>query len=218
MDYKNGKIYCIRNSINDEVYVGSTTQPLSKRMVKHRCSAKTMPNKMKITMHMEELGFENFYIELVEEFPCENKEQLNRKEGEWIRKIGTLNSKIPGRTPTERRIDNADKLKQYAERNREHILQIKRDYHNKHREEERAKARERYHANKIEILAKAKEWKTTKNECECGGSYVNSSKSHHMKTNMHQAYLKAKHQTLKKHIKHIKIDKKYIVCKTLLKF
>ena len=39
-DYKNGKIYCIRNNIDDNIYVGSTTQPLSKRMALHRQSAR----------------------------------------------------------------------------------------------------------------------------------------------------------------------------------
>ena len=40
MDYKSGKIYCIRNDINDEIYVGSTTQSLSQRMAKHRSDKK----------------------------------------------------------------------------------------------------------------------------------------------------------------------------------
>ena len=31
MDYKNGKIYQILNNVNDDVYVGSTTQPLCKK-------------------------------------------------------------------------------------------------------------------------------------------------------------------------------------------
>ena len=30
-DFSKGKIYCIRNNIDDEIYIGSTTQPLSKR-------------------------------------------------------------------------------------------------------------------------------------------------------------------------------------------
>ena len=93
-DYKNGKIYCIRNTVDDDIYVGSTTQPLSKRMVKHRCDAKTRPEKMVITTHMSKLGIENFYIELLEEYPCDNIERLNKKEGEWIRKLGTLNQKV----------------------------------------------------------------------------------------------------------------------------
>ena len=36
MDYKNGHIYKIFNDITNDVYVGSTTQPLSKRIAKHR--------------------------------------------------------------------------------------------------------------------------------------------------------------------------------------
>ena len=100
-NFQNGKIYCIRNEVNDDIYVGSTTQPLSKRMVKHRCEAKQRPENMKITSMMNLWGIENFYIELLEEYPCDNIEQLNKKEGEWIRKLGTLNSKIQGRTHAE---------------------------------------------------------------------------------------------------------------------
>ena len=121
-DYKNGNIYCIRNTIDDGIYVGSTTQPLSKRMVKHRCSANTCPHKQKNTTHMYELGVEHFYIELVEEYPCDNVEQLNRKEGEWTRKLGTLNSKIQGRTEKEWRSDNQEAIAAYKEANRETIL------------------------------------------------------------------------------------------------
>ena len=38
--YKNGKLYSIRNHIDDELYIGSTTQLLCKRMVKHRYEMK----------------------------------------------------------------------------------------------------------------------------------------------------------------------------------
>ena len=98
-DYKNGKIYCTRNNINDDIYVGSTTQPLSKRMAKHRVDA-----KREIKMHsifyskVNELGIERFYIELLEDYPCESLKQLRKREGEFIREIGTLNHHIAGRT------------------------------------------------------------------------------------------------------------------------
>ena len=36
INYSNGKIYKILNYIDDQCYVGSTTQALSKRMVWHR--------------------------------------------------------------------------------------------------------------------------------------------------------------------------------------
>ena len=37
---------------------------------------------------MRELGVENVYIELLEECPCDNVEQLRKREGELIRQIG----------------------------------------------------------------------------------------------------------------------------------
>ena len=42
--YNDGKIYAIRNDITDDIYIGSTTMALSKRMVKHRCHARTQPD------------------------------------------------------------------------------------------------------------------------------------------------------------------------------
>ena len=39
-DYQNGTIYCIRNHIDDDINVGSTTQSLSRRMACHRQDAK----------------------------------------------------------------------------------------------------------------------------------------------------------------------------------
>ena len=189
-DYQNSKVYCINNDVDDEVYVGSTTQPLSKRMVKHRCDVKTRPNKMKVTQHMASLGIENFYIELLEECPCDNIDQLMKKEGEWIRKIGTLNDKIQGRSHWET-------TKKWREENREKYLQSRREYRQKNIEQVREKDNARYHANKKEIYEKAKEWKSTRHVCECGGTYTNSGKSVHMKCKKHQIYLQ-QHDSIKK--------------------
>ena len=116
MDYKNGKIYCIRNNINDEVYVGSTTQSLSKRMVKHRSDAKCRNKDLTIYKTMNELGIDNFYIELIEEHPCENKEQLGKKESEFIRQKGILNMQIQSRTK-----------KEWHEEHKEHLQKMRKE-------------------------------------------------------------------------------------------
>jgi hypothetical protein len=61
--------------------------------------------------------FENYNdvrIELIEEYPCDNKIQLNKKEGEHIRNNTCLNRCIPGRTKKERE-------KKYRENNKEHL-------------------------------------------------------------------------------------------------
>ena len=119
-DYKNGKIYCVRNNITDDIYVGSTTQPLSKRMAKHR-----QDSRREIKMHrpfylkVNELGIENFYIELIEECPCESLEQLRKREGHYIRKMGTLNQHIAGRTFKEWLEHNKENKKQYDKEYRE---------------------------------------------------------------------------------------------------
>ena len=74
MKYHEGKIYKILNSDTDDVYVGATCQRLAKRMMNHRTKVKegketTLYNKMR------EIGIEHFYIELIENYPCENSEQ-----------------------------------------------------------------------------------------------------------------------------------------------
>ena len=64
MTYKNGKIYCIRNSADDDIYVGSTTQPLCKIMAGHRMNLKCKPHH-KLHQKMADVGLDKFYIELL---------------------------------------------------------------------------------------------------------------------------------------------------------
>ncbi len=61
---------------------------------------------------MREIGIDNFYIELYEDYPCERREQLNRKEEEFIRQLGTLNTVIAGRTHKEYYEINKDNIKE----------------------------------------------------------------------------------------------------------
>ena len=44
-DCSNGKVYCIGNNVDDDLYIGSTTQALSKRMVKHRSKGESKEAK-----------------------------------------------------------------------------------------------------------------------------------------------------------------------------
>ena len=104
MDYKNGKIYQILNIINDDVYVGSTTQPLCKRLFKHKSDTKVRDGN--IHKLIRELGEDKFYIELIESYPCNNREELRAREGYYIRERGSLNKAIAGRTRQEWFEDN----------------------------------------------------------------------------------------------------------------
>ena len=114
VDYQKGKIYSIRNSINDTIYIGSTCQGLANRMSSHRADAK-QENRKNIPLFkaMNELGLDNFYIELICNFPCQCKEELLKKEGETIREhLGNCyNRNIPGRTMQQWTEENKDILK-----------------------------------------------------------------------------------------------------------
>ena len=126
-DYKNGRIYCIRNHITDDIYVGSTTQALSKIMQKHKESINNKRDgNMLLYQKMRELGQEHFYIELIEEYQCENIEQLRKREGETIRELKpTLNKRIEDRTIQEWREDNKQKMQEYHKQYREkHKVEI----------------------------------------------------------------------------------------------
>ena len=81
-DYNNNKIYCIRNNINDMIYIGSTTQPLSKIMGEHRNNISCVKCKnYKLYETMREFGRDNFFIELLENYECKNLEELRKREG-----------------------------------------------------------------------------------------------------------------------------------------
>lgn len=103
IDYKQSKIYKIH--IRDEIYVGSTTKKyLSWRRSGHVAdSKKEVQSERKLYALVNSLPnkWDGIKLELLEEYPCETKDQLRAKEAEWVRKIGTLNQQIPGRTCKE---------------------------------------------------------------------------------------------------------------------
>ena len=94
-DYQKGKIYTIRNKKDTNlIYVGSTCDVyLSNRIGKHRANSKTNPNN-----HFYKIieDWNDWYIELYENYPCNSKNELTKREGEIIREIGTLNMKRAG--------------------------------------------------------------------------------------------------------------------------
>ena len=98
--YHNGKIYTIRCRDDDTlIYVGSSCLPLHKRFYQHKSNMKNEKKKNRIIYHkMNELGIDKFYIELYELYKCNTKEELNKREGEIIRQLATMNMKVAGRT------------------------------------------------------------------------------------------------------------------------
>lgn len=112
--YKNGKIYTIRNKNDDTlIYVGSTISQLSRRLYDHKKDSKKTLKYPNHKLYSIIETWDDWYIELYELFPCNTKEELNKREGELIREIGTLNRCVAGRTQKEYEEDNKDKIKEY---------------------------------------------------------------------------------------------------------
>ena len=114
MDYKNGKIYSIRSPNTDLIYIGSTATELRKRFYQHKC----VYNRYKKTGKKGTCSWIIFesgaaYIELLENYPCADKGELNRREGQLIRKHKDIccNMVVAGRSNKEYLIDNKDIIK-----------------------------------------------------------------------------------------------------------
>ena len=85
-DFQKAKIYKITNDFNDHVFIGSTCDTLPKKLSKHKSDSQCK-NKPLYKL-MNEIGFERFRIQLICDFPCEDKYQLSQKTSEYIRLYG----------------------------------------------------------------------------------------------------------------------------------
>ena len=170
VDYSKGKIYKVLNDLDDDVYIGSTCQSLNMRMVGHRKARTGKQYKnYKLYRKMNEIGVAHFYIELIKETPCENKEQLRAIEGEYIRKYGTLNGQIAGRSRKEWQDEHQERKSELNsinyQKHREKVLKRQQEYRENHPEEYKAQKKKSYQNRKEKILAQNKE----RVECEiCG--------------------------------------------------
>ena len=135
-DYQKGKIYQLTNAVNDEIYVGSTIEDLHTRLYKHKHDAGRMQTP--IYKLMGEIGKDNFYIELIENYPCNSRTELLAREGHFIRERGTINKQIAGRGKKEYYNDNKERIadwgKKYREVNHETRNAQKREHYQQHKE------------------------------------------------------------------------------------
>ena len=201
-DYQKGKIYKIVCNSTGLTYYGSTVNSLCKRMSGHRSYLKTENTcKSKLV-----LAGGDYDYSLVEECPCDSKDQLHQRERFYIENNECVNKSIPGRTQKEYREQNKDKVlaqqKEYREQNKDKVLARNKEYyeqnkdkvlaqHKEYREQNRdkilARKKEHYEQNKDKVLAQKK----VKVTCECGSVIGKSSLARHCKTKKHRNYLES---------------------------
>ena len=113
--YSSGKIYKIESNVGDKIYIGSTVKKLlCDRMTGHRYDYKKWKNgdKQRIYKSFEmfdEYGLENCKIVLIENFPCNSRDELTSREAHYIRNTTCINRYIPDRSKEEYRNDPAHK-------------------------------------------------------------------------------------------------------------
>ena len=159
------------DNTNGNIYIGSTCNSLSKRINDHKSAYKTYP-KSKYCSSFEVLKNDNYDIILLEEYPCENVEQLRAKEREYIDKLECVNTSIPGRS-------KAESNKNYYENNKEKIIEKVKEWRIENHTPE--KAHERYMKN----IEYEKARRTLNYTCECGKIVKVCKKSRHIKTTYH---------------------------------
>ncbi len=184
--YQRGKIYTVRCYDDDSlIYVGSTIDKLSARMAKHRYD-KTCSLYQYVNNNFNG-DWNNLYIELYEEYPCNNKQLLEKREGEITRLIGNINKRIEGRTK-----------KEWTEENKEHCKKKKKEYRNDNKEKLKEYEKNRPRVNNETEIIKHKQYKKDYYEtnkeiiaekrkqkvvCErCGCEIVKSYLKRHQKT------------------------------------
>ena len=205
--YQQGKIYCIKSPHTSNIYIGSTIQPLSYRMSLHNYHyRKHTKGEYSNLSSFDIIKFGDAYIELIENFPCANKEELEKREGEIIRESpNSINNNIAGRTKQQYYEDNKESIlerhKQYYEDNKESIREHSKQYYEDNKESIREYAKQYYEVklyyqkNKIKFKNNLKQW-IEKNKairvCICGKSYNyghKQTRENHYKTQKHTSYV-----------------------------
>jgi hypothetical protein len=117
---------------------------------------------------------ENTQISLLQNYPCNNKDELRAKEGEYIQSMNCVN-KIKKVGINKRQ--NAETLKQYNIQYNLENIEKKKQYLRDNAEKIKA------HGNQII-------------NCACGGTYRHWHKSDHMKRKKHLNYLNSKNEVV----------------------
>ena len=184
--YQNAKVYKIVDKGFNKCYIGSTVETLSHRMAKHRFDYKKWRNGEKnfcSSFEMfEEFGVENVMIILIEKYPCKDREELQAREGQYIKNNECINKHIAGRTDKEYYQDNRERIlkrvKEYSETNKDKI----KEWHGN------------YYQNNKEKWQQANEKRKEQITCECGCTLQKKAKSKHLKTSKHQHYINQMNQ------------------------
>jgi hypothetical protein len=177
--YQTGKIYKIVN-INDpeEFYIGSTKNLLRSRWQGHKQACEKNPHR-KLYLLMNELGLDCFKIILLEDYPCDNRDQLRMREHHWITLLKPKLNQIKAYLSQE---DKVLYKKEHKAVHKEQYAQWSKTSYEEHKEERIVYHKNYYEQHKDEILAVMK----LPVECETCGKLISKGNMLRHLTNIHK--------------------------------
>jgi hypothetical protein len=130
-----GFVYKIVNDVNDNIYIGSTTQTLAQRMGGHRRMSKQVKYKTsKIYQAFDEIGVDHFNIILIEEVDVPDKQHLKMVEDNCITqfdsKLNGYNGIQSYRTEEQKIKGNNKRANEYYYANKVLCQAKKKQYYN----------------------------------------------------------------------------------------
>ena len=163
IDYRNGKIYKLISTETDNVYIGSTSlKYLSTRLVGHKHAYTSwQAGKGRYVSSFEIVQHDNCKIILLENFPCESKDELHAREQYWIENSANCINKRKASAGLSRVDYNKQYVKQYQKQPK-----IKA-YHKQYQ----------------------KQYNQTKIKCICGSTGSINDYSRHIKSQKHEDFI-----------------------------
>jgi len=173
--YLNGKIYKIVCNKTNLVYIGSTVEKyLCNRLKGHRKHYNEFLNgKNHYTSSFKILENGDYYIELVESYPCNSKDELLVRERYYFDNIECVNKFKPLITDDEKK----EYRKEYRQVHKEKMKEYLKKYYKEHDGEIKEKQKKNYQNNKEEIKEQVKQYYEDNKE------KINEHKKQHYQTN-----------------------------------
>jgi hypothetical protein len=141
-NYQQGKIYKLISSETNDVYVGSTCKSLKERMINHKAMYKqssVAQKKLNMTA-FKLLKYNDCDIELIEDYPCDSRKELERREGEIIKNMDDcINKNIAGRNGKEYREDHPNEIKTLRDNWYIKNPEYNKDYYDKNKDKNKDK-------------------------------------------------------------------------------
>ena len=175
-DYSLGKIYKIIDNTSNMFYVGSTCYPkLSQRLAKHRSHLRDYEKGYgPYVTSFEILNNDDYKIILLENYPCNNIDELKSQEQVWLDKLRCTNM-VNNKNAKGLNIERVkEKRKEYKEQNKEEIAQKGKEYREKNKDKLAEKRKEYRETHKEEERKRKIEWRqNNKIQCDRCNSIVN---------------------------------------------